>query len=216
MEEGSVSDIAYPFLPDDRNFTYIPAEDPFDFDNQYMAEAAKVAFDNPADESQTVGAVVVQDAEIISRGQNGSDYHERMRETGQWENGCRRRELEIPSGEGYDLCEGCHPKNHSEPTAILDALGLDRSELNITEGESVVDTIAETVDEPYATDGADLYMWGHWWACEPCWETMDHAGIDTVYLLDGSERWFNKNHADYIFDNGVAGIEEHFDTALDN
>jgi len=44
---------------------------------------------------------------------------------------------------------------------------------------------------------------------------MDHAGIDAVYLLDGSERWFNKEHEDYIFDSGIEGAVDQFDDAPD-
>lgn len=88
---------------------------------------------------------------------------------------CERVKQNIPSGEGYELCPGCSPENHGEQSAIKDA------------NEKGVDTA-----------GADLYLWGHWWCCEPCWNAMIEAGIKDVYLLDGSEKLFDKNHPDNI------------------
>jgi deoxycytidylate deaminase len=39
---------------------------------------------------------------------------------------------------------------------------------------------------------ADLYLWGHWWCCKPCWDAMIGAGIKNVYLLDESIALFKK------------------------
>ena len=39
----------------------------------------------------------------------------------------------------------------------------------------------------------DLYLWGHWWCCEDCWNAMIHAGVKDVYLLEGSDVLFNPN-----------------------
>ena len=111
------------------------------------------------------GAVIVYEEIIIGLGANGSDHHEKS--------GCRRAELGCKTGEGYELCEGCHPKNHSEPRAIQNALS-----------------------RGYKTKGADLYLWGHWWCCKWCWDSMLKAGIKNVYLLEKSEVLFNKEHPD--------------------
>jgi deoxycytidylate deaminase len=81
----------------------------------------------------------------------------------------------MPTGEGYDLCEGCNSKFHSEPSAIRDALSKNKD-----------------------TEGADLYLWGHWWCCKDCWDSMISAGIKNVYLLDGSEKLFNKKSSENI------------------
>ena len=82
------------------------------------------------------------------------------------QHGCERKRLGVPTGERYDLCEGCDPKNHGEPRAIRDA------------GDA---------------RGADVYMWGHWWCCEPCWEKMIDAGINKVYLMKGIYERFSQN-----------------------
>ena len=86
--------------------------------------------------------------------------------------GWERVKHNIPPGKGYELCLGCNPAYHSEPSAIQDAQ-----------------------KRGFKTEGADLYLWGHWWACEPCWQAMIAAGIKNFYLLKGSERLFNKAHS---------------------
>lgn len=83
--------------------------------------------------------------------------------------GCERQKKKMPTGIGYGLCPGCDPKFHAEQTAIRDAeiKGKD-------------------------TKGADLYLWGHWWNCQKCWEKMKLAGIKNVYLMENSEKLFNR------------------------
>jgi len=153
--------IPYPYLPTGRSIQYVPP------DNEYIQAAKAWAREHSLDDSVKTGAVIVRGDEIIGRGANGSDYHE--------EHGCERVRRGIPTGHGYELCEGCHPKNHAERRAIEDA------ERNGKE-----------------TIGADLYLWGHWWACQPCWNAMIEAGIENVYLMEGSERLFNKESPDNI------------------
>lgn len=153
--------IPYPYLPAGRTILYVPADNPF------MQEARAYAREHSLDDSVKTGAVVVKNGAVIGRGANGSDYHQN--------HGCKRTQLGIPTGHGYELCEGCHPKNHAEPRAIADA--------EINDGDTI---------------GADLYLWGHWWACARCWNAIIEAGIENVYLLEGSERLFNKAHHDNI------------------
>lgn len=153
--------ITYPYLPEDRTIHYVPV------DNEFMQAAKEFAREHSLDKTMPNASVIVRDDTIIAAGANGSDYHEH--------NACERVKQNIPSGQGYELCEGCHPKNHGEQTAIRDAQ------------EKGVDT-----------HGADLYMWGHWWCCKPCWDAMIAAGIANVYLVEGSHRLFDKNQPDNI------------------
>lgn len=83
---------------------------------------------------------------------------------------CPRTVFQCPSGEGYELCpRSCHSDNHSEKQAIKQA------EKNGKE-----------------TKGADLYLYGHWWCCKPCWDAMIKAGIKNVYLVEGAtEKFFS-------------------------
>ena len=149
--------IDYPYLPEGRIILYVPE------DNPYMRMAREYALANSLDETVKIGSVIVKGNMIIGQGANGSDYHKT--------HGCERVKRGIPTGEGYELCEGCHPKNHSEPSAIQDAQ-----------------------KRGFQTKDADLYLWGHWWACEPCWGAIIAAGIKNLYLMKGSERLFNKSH----------------------
>jgi len=149
--------ITYPYLPEGRTILYAPADNPF------MLGAREHARKHSLDDAVPTGAVVVKNNIVIGRGANGSDYHKTHE--------CERVRRSILTGQGYELCEGCHPKNHSEPRAIADAQ-----------------------KNGHDTQGADLYLWGHWWVCEPCWDAMMAAGIKNYYLMKGSERLFNKAH----------------------
>ncbi len=153
--------IRYPYMPADGHILYVP------MDNEFMQAAKAVAEAQSLDKTMPTGSVVVVAGKIIGQGANGSKYHET--------HGCERVRLGIPTGQGYDLCEGCSPKNHSEPRAIADA------------HQNVGDF-----------SGAELYLWGHWWCCQPCWDAMRSAGINTVYLLENSEHLFNKEAPDNI------------------
>lgn len=146
--------IQYPYFPDGKTISYVLADNPF------MREAKACARTRSLDKEHPTGAVLVKNGVIVGRGANGSDYHQA--------HGCERKHRSIPTGARYDLCEGCSPRNHSEPKAIADAQ-------------------SRGVD----TSGADLYLWGHWWCCKPCWDAMIAAGVKGVYLLEGSEKIFN-------------------------
>ncbi len=149
--------ITYPYMPPVGIIEYVPISNPF------MALARAYARVQSRDAVMPGAAVVVKDNRVIGMGANGSDYHSTRQ--------CERVLRGCKSGEGYELCEGCHPKNHSERTAVADArnrLGKD------------------------AVWFSNLYLWGHWWCCEPCWEAMNGAGILRVFLLEDSEMLFNK------------------------
>lgn len=151
----TAKNISYPFMADDGVISYVPA------DNSFIVEAKEYSRQHSLDKTMPTGAVLVKDGKVIGRGANGSNYHE--------EHGCERVRRNIPTGQGYELCEGCHPKNHSEPRAIEDAK-----------------------KNGHDTQGAEMYLWGHWWCCEPCWKSMLGAGVNKVYLMEDSDVLFNK------------------------
>lgn len=153
--------IEYPYLPEGRKVFYVPLS------NQYMTEAKEYSRSHSLDKVMPTASVIVKDGKIIGRGANGSTYHETHE--------CERIKQKIPTGQGYELCEGCHPKNHSEPKAVRNAKDLGND-----------------------TNGADLYLWGHWWCCEPCWNAIISAGIKNVYLLENSEVLFNKENPNNV------------------
>lgn len=155
--------VKYPYIPKGREINYVRES------NKFIQAAKKFAESNSLDETMPTGSVVVLSGRVIGSGANGSDYHQK--------HGCERVKKNIPTGEGYELCEGCHPKNHSEPKAIKDAIRK-----------------YPTVD----LSSADLYLWGHWWACEPCWNAINEAGIKNIYLVDESHEIFNKTHPNNV------------------
>jgi deoxycytidylate deaminase len=156
----------YPYLPKDRGFKYVPASNPF-------MEAAKAASLQSLDSNAPNGSVVVKNGQIVASGTNGSTYH--------LDHPCVRVLRGIPTGQGYELCEGCHPKNHSEAKALADAE-------------------AKRIDPA----GSDIYLWGHWWCCEPCWNAMIGAGIRDVYLMEGSYELFGKPRTKTARESGGA------------
>lgn len=160
--------IVYPYLPDDRTILYVGEDNPF-------MQAAKQF----ARENYTVrhihAAVLVNDGHILGRGSIGAGYHGEIDPKTGDRRGCVREHLDVETGTRYDLCEGCGYRYHSEASAIRDAQ---------EQGKEV--------------NGADVYFWGHWWCCGPCWNVMITAGVRDVYLLEGSERFFNKSSPDNI------------------
>jgi deoxycytidylate deaminase len=153
--ETNKKTIEYPYLPEGRTILYVPENNPF------IKEAKKFAKENSLDVNFPTGSVTVKDNKIIGIAANGSDYHNTHE--------CERVKNNIPTGQGYELCEGCHPKNHSENRAILN-----------------------TIENKFDPKGADLYLWGHHWCCESCWRAIISSGIKDVYLLEGSEILFDR------------------------
>jgi deoxycytidylate deaminase len=155
--------IKYPYMPKGRTISYV------DSTNKFMLAAKEMAKRNSLDKAVPTGSVIVLEDKIVGEGANGSDYH--------LSNPCQRVLRGIPTGQGYELCEGCHPKNHSEPKAIANAL---------------------TKVTPADLFNAQLYLWGHWWLCEPCWNAIKKAGIKKIYLQKNSHKHFNKEHPENI------------------
>lgn len=162
-----MSNIKYPYLPEGRTIKYVVGTHPC------MIIAREMAQRHSLDKVMPGGAIIVKDGHILGKGANGSDHHAK--------HGCERVRLKCKTGDGYELCEGCHPKNHSESRAIQD-----------------------TKTRNYDTRGADLYLWGHWWCCRWCWDAMIEAGINNVYLTENSEVLFNKDHPDNVVERQFA------------
>lgn len=82
---------------------------------------------------------------------------------------CPRVYKDYKTGEGYRFCqEYCGQQGHSEVLIVEQAR-------------------AEGVD----LTGAELYLYGHWWVCQNCWDHLLSAGIEDVYLQKNSEVDFN-------------------------
>ncbi len=126
-------------------------------DSEFLDLARKICESESLDEGHPTATVFVKNNMIIGHGANGSDYHAK--------NGCERKRLGVPTGQNYELCEGCHPKNHSEAKAI-----------------------GKLVESGRGTElqGATAYLYGHWWCCPSCYEKMEQVGIEKVVL---SKEW---------------------------
>ncbi len=153
--------ITYPYLPAGRSFLYVPES------NTYMILAKEIAKKYRGNLVQSHAAVLVKNNEVIGIGAIGNNPAHIK--------GCVRVTLNMPTGQGYELCEGCNPKFHSEQSMIRDAQSKGK------------DTV-----------GADLYFWGHWWCCKDCWDAIIAADIANVYLLTDSEILFNKDNPNNI------------------
>ena len=135
-----------------------------------MEEARNIARDLSTDKIQSTSAVIVKDGKIIGCGANQVIIKNKSFQKLHRRGVCTRKFLKIKSGTKYWLCLGCSPHAlHAEAQAIADA-----------------------EDKGNSTEGADLYHWGHWWCCKPCWDKMTLAGIKNVYLLERSEDLFNQ------------------------
>jgi len=165
--------IEYPYLPEGREILYVLEDDSF------MKEAKETARNFSTDRLHPTGAVIVKDGEIVIRVANQVFLkHPKFQEWHQ-KGLCSRKFLKIKSGTKYWLCPGCAGhESHSEARGALEAKN---------KGMDIFDT--------------DLYLWGHWWCCKPCWDKMISAGIKNVYLLEGSEKLFNAKHPDNILGN---------------
>lgn len=169
-------DIKYPYLPEGRTIKYVNEFNP------YIIKAKENARKSN-DKQQPTGAVIVCDDKIVAEGFNkpplSSPFLIRLHKKY-----CIRHMLKIPSGHKYWICPGCasHP-NHGEYRAVVSLLKK-RKDL--------------------AFCGCDLYLWGHWWCCKPCWDKMISANIRDVYVLDVSNVLFNlddpKNILGHQFD----------------
>lgn len=156
---------ALPYKPEGKQIFYV--ED----DNIFLVEAKKIMLESSTDKRHSTGAVIVKNEKIIASGANKSalknlkliELHKN------W--ACIRRLFKIKSGEKYWLCPGCAScKLHAEFRAVADAQ-------------------KNNID----TKDADLYLWGHWWCCKPCWDKMLEAGIKNVYLAKEAYEKFGDN-----------------------
>jgi len=132
-------------------------------DSTFM-QAAKLAMEECAGDSNwPVGIVAVKDGEVVARAGNGFNRGPQGKHV------CPRIVLGCKSGEGYDLCDVHDPAGHSELQLVkaMQEAGID-------------------------TNSADAYMYGHWWACEPCWTTLIGAGFRDLYVTDDAHERFTK------------------------
>lgn len=59
------------------------------------------------------------------------------------------------------------------------------------EGHAEAMAVKDMIKNAPDYKGADIYLYGHWWCCEKCWDAMIRADVKDVYLLDKSWEMFN-------------------------
>jgi len=162
--------IEYPYIPKGRTILHVPEDNPF------MRLAEEMRNTKSTDAIHPTGAVIVLGGEIVGKAANQSRLKSKKARALHGNGLCIRRIFKIPSGKKYWLCPGCAlSKHHAELQSLKDALRNGKS-----------------------AQGADMYLYGHWWCCKPCWDGIEKASIKSVYVLEGSERLFNRNHPDNI------------------
>ena len=158
--------IKLPYTPLDIEITYD--------DNDYLNKAREVMNTDSLDWNWPDGCIFVKDGVVVSTGANGSDFHQqrdkemKSKDPDYKFGGCIRREMGIPTGQGYDLCEGCSEKNHAEAKGI-------RKLIDTTDYAKLSDSVC--------------YLYGHWWCCQSCCNYMQNAGVKKVVL----SKEFTKN-----------------------
>ncbi|MEK7586046.1 MAG: hypothetical protein AAB477_02340 [Patescibacteria group bacterium] len=142
-------------------------------DSIYMSAAKEIALTS-YDRAMPTGAVAVIEGDIIAKASNKPPLRNNFL-VNLHKKYCIRRIFGIPSGQKYWLCPGCAgSENHAESR------------------------VSTELKKKGNTKPFDLYLWGHWWCCEPCWNAMISAGVKDVYLLDRSEILFNNLNKDNI------------------
>jgi deoxycytidylate deaminase len=161
--------IKYPYMPEDGVIDYVSNS------NEFMM-AAKEQARKSNDQNTPTGAVVVSENKVIGGAHNKAplsspkliNLHRKY---------CIRKMLGVPSGKGYWLCPGCATNSsHAESR-----LSSEIQNQNIKDLEN-----------------PELYLWGHWWCCKDCWDNMRKIGVHKVFLLEGSEKLFNRDSPENI------------------
>ena len=130
----------------------------------FMIEAAQAREECAGDPSYPVGIVMVKNGHVVARAGNGFNRGKQVHV-------CPRVVQECPTGTGYDLCDLHDSPGHSERMVLEECrrFGIDPA-------------------------GSDLYMYGHWWACEPCWQALIDAGVRDVYVTDDAHERFARDN----------------------
>jgi deoxycytidylate deaminase len=152
---------------DEIKYPYIPSGRMFrfvDVSHPMMAVAKQARQECAGDSLYPVGATLARDGHVLARAGNGYNRGAGTVHV------CPRVVLECPSGIGYDLCHLHDAPGHAEPMLIAAAK------------EQGIDTAS-----------ADVYLYGHWWCCEPCWNMMNEHGIRDVYLLQNAHIEFARD-----------------------
>lgn len=77
--------------------------------------------------------------------------------------------MQLDGNVDYDKCPGCRHDRHSEHSVVRKAL---RDGIDLT--------------------GAEIYLYGQWWVCEPCANAAHDAGVRKIYMLPKAYELFDR------------------------
>ncbi|MCL2046309.1 MAG: deaminase [Oscillospiraceae bacterium] len=128
------------------------------------------------------GAIIVLNDEIIATGYNGAP---RGRKNCHDINKCLRDEMDVPSGERYELCRSVH----AEANAIISASRRDMigATLYLAGRDSKTDAILD-----------DDSLWG---PCTMCRRLIINAGIAKTVCRTAADEYVAINTRDWVFND---------------
>ena len=96
--------------------------------DEYFMEIAEVVKKRSTCTRRQVGAILVKDKQILTTGYNGSpknlDHCDKT--------GCKRQELNIPSGQRHELCRALHAEQNAIIQAAHNGVGINGATLYVT------------------------------------------------------------------------------------
>lgn len=96
--------------------------------DEYFMEIADIVKKRSTCLRRQVGAVIVKNKQILSTGYNGAPKE--LKHCG--EIGCKRQELNIPSGERHELCRALHAEQNAIIQAAYNGVSIKDSTLYAT------------------------------------------------------------------------------------
>ena len=149
--------------------------------NNYYLDLAEVVLERGTCLRRNYGAIIVLNDEVISTGYTGSP---RGRANCIDLNKCLREELNIPSGQRYELCRSVH----AEQNAIISA------SRNKMIGSTLYLTGKEYKTNEYVKGASP---------CELCKRFIINAGIEKVIIRDTKIEYRIINTSDYIKNDDI-------------
>ena len=153
--------------------------------DKYYLNIADAVLDRSTCLRRKYGAIIVKNDEILSTGYNGAPRGRvNCSELGY----CNREQLNIPSGQRYELCRSVH----AEANAIISA---PRHEML---GSSLYLTGIEVKTGQYVQNSS---------SCSMCKRMVINAGIETVYIRDTKDSYRVVQVKDWVeSDESLEGV----------
>lgn len=96
--------------------------------DEYFMEIAEIVKKRSTCIRRQVGAIIVKEKQILTTGYNGSPRNLEHCES----IGCKRQELNIPSGQRHELCRALHAEQNAIIQAAYNGVSINGSTLYVT------------------------------------------------------------------------------------